>query len=105
MDQVFSSKQNFKNIQENGKKYWKSQGILSVQKSGNHGLCSVVRTVYCCEAQDWCASFKEHVNGFQAYTSQFISLVMFGLMMCEDRISMQERRRQIIQGLKELPGN
>ena len=41
----------------------------------------------------------------QAYTSQILSLVMFGLMMCEDRISMQERRREIIQGLKQLPGS
>ena len=29
---------------------------------------------------------------------------MFGLMMCDDRISMQERRKEIIQGLKILPG-
>lgn len=41
----------------------------------------------------------------QAYTSQFVSLVLFGLMMCEDRISMQGRRREIIQGLRKLPGN
>lgn len=43
------------------------------------------------------------VASTKAYTSQFISLVMFGLMFCEDRISMQERRREIIQGLKKLP--
>lgn len=40
----------------------------------------------------------------QAYTSQFISLVMFGLMMSEDRISLQDRRREIIRGLRALPG-
>ena len=40
----------------------------------------------------------------QAYTSQFISLVMFGLMMSEDRISLQDRRREIIRGLRSLPG-
>ncbi|XP_032483008.1 glutamine--fructose-6-phosphate aminotransferase [isomerizing] 2 isoform X3 [Phocoena sinus] len=39
----------------------------------------------------------------QAYTSQFISLVMFGLMMSEDRISLQNRRREIIHGLRSLP--
>ncbi|XP_064624095.1 glutamine--fructose-6-phosphate aminotransferase [isomerizing] 1-like isoform X3 [Lineus longissimus] len=44
------------------------------------------------------------VASTKAYTSQFISLVMFGLMMCEDRISMQGRRKQIIDGLKSLPG-
>ena len=40
----------------------------------------------------------------QAYTSQFVSLVMFALMMCDDRISMQERRKEIMLGLKRLPG-
>ncbi|UYV83570.1 GFPT1 [Cordylochernes scorpioides] len=39
----------------------------------------------------------------QAYTSQFISLVMFALVMSEDRLSMQQRRLEIIQGLKKLP--
>ena len=28
---------------------------------------------------------------------------MFGLIMCEDKISLQPRRAEIIQGLKELP--
>ena len=28
---------------------------------------------------------------------------MFGLVMCEDRISLQPRRNQIIDGLKQLP--
>lgn len=40
----------------------------------------------------------------QAYTSQFVALIMFALLMCDDRISMQARRREIIQGLKVLPG-
>ncbi|EHB17416.1 Glucosamine--fructose-6-phosphate aminotransferase [isomerizing] 2 [Heterocephalus glaber] len=35
--------------------------------------------------------------------SQFISLVMFGLMMSEDRISLQNRRQEIIRGLRSLP--
>ena len=39
----------------------------------------------------------------KAYTSQMISLVMFALMMAEDRISSQPRRSEIIQGLKRLP--
>ena len=41
---------------------------------------------------------------FQAYTSQFLALVMFALMMSEDRLSKQERRKSIIKGLKDLPG-
>lgn len=40
----------------------------------------------------------------QAYSSQFVALIMFALLMCSDRISMQPRRREIIQGLKVLPG-
>lgn len=43
------------------------------------------------------------VASTKAYTSQMISLVMFGLMMAEDRISSQPRRSEIIQGLKKLP--
>uniref|UniRef100_A0A3B1IPT1 glutamine--fructose-6-phosphate transaminase (isomerizing) n=1 Tax=Astyanax mexicanus TaxID=7994 RepID=A0A3B1IPT1_ASTMX len=39
----------------------------------------------------------------QAYTSQFVSLVMFGLMMSEDRLSLQKRREEIINGLSKLP--
>ncbi|XP_036773722.2 glutamine--fructose-6-phosphate aminotransferase [isomerizing] 2 isoform X5 [Manis pentadactyla] len=43
------------------------------------------------------------VASTKAYTSQFISLVMFGLMMSEDRISLQNRRKEIIHGLRSLP--
>ena len=39
----------------------------------------------------------------QAYTSQILSLTMFGLVMSEDRISLQQRRAEIIAGLRELP--
>nr|XP_019949211.1 PREDICTED: glutamine--fructose-6-phosphate aminotransferase [isomerizing] 1-like [Paralichthys olivaceus] len=38
-----------------------------------------------------------------AYTSQFVALIMFALLMCDDRISVQPRRREIIQGLRILP--
>ena len=42
MDKVFGlKKKNIKKILENGKKYWKSQGILSVQKSGNPGCLPI----------------------------------------------------------------
>jgi len=43
------------------------------------------------------------VASTKAYTSQILSLTMFGLVMCEDRISLQPRRNQIIDGLKQLP--
>lgn len=41
---------------------------------------------------------------FQAYTSQILALVMFALVISEDRISMQPRRYEIIDGLRKLPG-
>ncbi|MEQ2201196.1 Glucosamine--fructose-6-phosphate aminotransferase 1 [Xenoophorus captivus] len=44
------------------------------------------------------------VASTKAYTSQFVALIMFALLMCDDRISMQPRRREIIQGLRVLPG-
>jgi glucosamine--fructose-6-phosphate aminotransferase (isomerizing) len=43
------------------------------------------------------------VASTKAYTSQFIALVMFALMMSEDRYSKRDRYLDIIQGLKELP--
>ncbi|EJD50029.1 isomerising glucosamine-fructose-6-phosphate aminotransferase [Auricularia subglabra TFB-10046 SS5] len=44
------------------------------------------------------------VASTKAYTSQFIALLMMALVLSEDRISMLERRKQIIDGLHELPG-
>merc|ERR1739844_808049 len=43
------------------------------------------------------------VASTKAYTSQILSLTMFALVMSEDRISLQPRRSEIIQGLKALP--
>lgn len=44
------------------------------------------------------------VASTKAYTSQIIALVMFSLVISEDRISMQPRRLEIIQALKKLAG-
>ncbi|KAI0035444.1 hypothetical protein K488DRAFT_76593 [Vararia minispora EC-137] len=44
------------------------------------------------------------VASTKAYTSQYIALLMMALQLSEDRLSLQERRKQIIQGLHELPG-
>ncbi|PVU95156.1 hypothetical protein BB561_001988 [Smittium simulii] len=44
------------------------------------------------------------VASTKAYTSQYLALVMMALQLGEDRSSMTERRQEIIQGLKELPG-
>ena len=43
------------------------------------------------------------VASTKAYTSQILSLTMFALVMSEDRISLQPRRSEIIQGLNQLP--
>ncbi|KAF8567062.1 hypothetical protein P879_05200, partial [Paragonimus westermani] len=42
------------------------------------------------------------VASTKAYTSQVIALVMFALVLSEDRISLQSRRRTIIEGLAKL---
>ena len=39
----------------------------------------------------------------KAYTSQFLALVLFGLVLSEDSISKEVRRRDIIDGLQKLP--
>ncbi|KAJ1932234.1 glutamine--fructose-6-phosphate transaminase (isomerizing), partial [Linderina pennispora] len=43
------------------------------------------------------------VASTKAYTSQYLALVMMALQLGEDRISMTDRRREIINGLRELP--
>ncbi|KAI0703676.1 hypothetical protein C8T65DRAFT_654732 [Cerioporus squamosus] len=44
------------------------------------------------------------VASTKAYTSQYIALLMMALQLSEDRISLTERRNQIIEGLHALPG-
>lgn len=39
----------------------------------------------------------------KAYTSQFVALVMFALVMSEDRISMQDRRLEVWNNLTIYP--
>ncbi|KAH3899741.1 uncharacterized protein SCDLUD_004027 [Saccharomycodes ludwigii] len=43
------------------------------------------------------------VASTKAYTSQYIALVMFALSLSDDRISVIDRRTEIIQGLKKIP--
>lgn len=42
---------------------------------------------------------------WQAYTSQYVALIMMALQLSEDRISLTERRNDIIAGLHALPSN
>lgn len=44
------------------------------------------------------------VASTKAYTSQYIALIMISLILGEDRKSMSERRKEIIDGLYLLPG-
>lgn len=44
------------------------------------------------------------VASTKAYTSQFIALILIALQLSEDRLSVAERRREIIAGLNSLPG-
>lgn len=43
------------------------------------------------------------VASTKAYTSQYIALVMMAIQLAEDRTSMTDRRKEIIQGLHALP--
>ncbi|KIY72696.1 isomerising glucosamine-fructose-6-phosphate aminotransferase [Cylindrobasidium torrendii FP15055 ss-10] len=43
------------------------------------------------------------VASTKAYTSQYIALLMMALQLSEDRISLTERRNEVIAGLHELP--
>lgn len=83
-------------------RYCKQRGALIVGITNTVGS-SICRESHCGVHIN--AGPEIGVASTKAYTSQFISLVMFGLMMCEDRISMQSRRNEIIQGLKKLPAD
>jgi glucosamine--fructose-6-phosphate aminotransferase (isomerizing) len=81
-------------------RYCKLRGALIV------GITNVVGSSICRESHCGVhinAGPEIGVASTKAYTSQIISLVMFALVICEDRISMQPRRSEIIQGLKYLP--
>lgn len=81
-------------------RYCKQRGSLIVGITNTVGS-SICRESHCGVHIN--AGPEIGVASTKAYTSQFISLVMFALVMCEDRISMQGRRNDIIQGLKNLP--
>nr|XP_006119168.1 glutamine--fructose-6-phosphate aminotransferase [isomerizing] 1 isoform X6 [Pelodiscus sinensis] len=83
-----------------GLRYCKERGALTVGITNTVGS-SISRETDCGVHIN--AGPEIGVASTKAYTSQFVSLVMFALMMCDDRISMQERRKEIIRGLKVLP--
>merc|ERR1712111_292160 len=84
----------------NALRYCKSRGALIV------GITNTVGSTICRESHAGVhinAGPEIGVASTKAYTSQVLCLIMFALVMCEDRISMQPRRSEIIQGLKQLP--
>merc|ERR1712106_25814 len=81
-------------------RYCKSRGALIV------GITNTVGSTICRESHCGIhinAGPEIGVASTKAYTSQILSLTMFALVMSEDRISLQPRRSEIIQGLKQLP--
>lgn len=44
------------------------------------------------------------VASTKAYTSQFVALILIALQLSEDRLSVSQRRNEIIDGLNALPG-
>ncbi|XP_067279923.1 glutamine--fructose-6-phosphate aminotransferase [isomerizing] 2 [Pseudorasbora parva] len=81
-------------------RYCKKRGALTVGVTNTVGS-SICRETDCGVHIN--AGPEVGVASTKAYTSQFVSLIMFGLMMSEDRLSMQKRRLEIINGLKKLP--
>uniref|UniRef100_A0A2L2Y6U4 glutamine--fructose-6-phosphate transaminase (isomerizing) n=1 Tax=Parasteatoda tepidariorum TaxID=114398 RepID=A0A2L2Y6U4_PARTP len=84
----------------NALRYCKQRGALIVGVTNTVGS-SICRESHCGIHIN--AGPEIGVASTKAYTSQFLSLVMFALVMSEDRISMLSRRSEIIRGLKSLP--
>ncbi|CAL4230099.1 unnamed protein product [Meganyctiphanes norvegica] len=81
-------------------KYCKQRGALIVGITNTVGS-SICRESHCGVHVN--AGPEIGVASTKAYTSQMIALIMFALMVSEDRISAQPRRATIIQALKKLP--
>uniref|UniRef100_A0A667ZZK0 glutamine--fructose-6-phosphate transaminase (isomerizing) n=1 Tax=Myripristis murdjan TaxID=586833 RepID=A0A667ZZK0_9TELE len=81
-------------------RYCKERGALTVGITNTVGS-SISRETDCGVHIN--AGPEIGVASTKAYTSQFVALIMFGLMMSEDRISLQKRRLDIIASLKVLP--
>ncbi|XP_044252502.1 glutamine--fructose-6-phosphate aminotransferase [isomerizing] 2-like isoform X1 [Tribolium madens] len=80
-------------------RYCKQRGALIVGITNTVGS-SICRESHCGVHIN--AGPEIGVASTKAYTSQFISLVMFALVMSEDRLSLAKRRLEIIEALKNL---
>ncbi|XP_046859829.1 glutamine--fructose-6-phosphate aminotransferase [isomerizing] 2-like [Xenia sp. Carnegie-2017] len=84
----------------NALRYCKERGALCV------GITNTVGSTVSRETKCGChinAGPEIGVASTKAYTSQFLTLVMFGLMMSDDRLSKVKRRKEIIDEMKKLP--
>ncbi|XP_033643862.1 glutamine--fructose-6-phosphate aminotransferase [isomerizing] 1-like [Asterias rubens] len=84
----------------NALRYCKERGALLVGITNTVGS-TISRETHCGVHIN--AGPEIGVASTKAYTSQFISLVMFALMMNQDKLSTTERRKQIINDLRRLP--
>ncbi|XP_063217487.1 glutamine--fructose-6-phosphate aminotransferase [isomerizing] 2-like isoform X4 [Bacillus rossius redtenbacheri] len=80
-------------------RYCKNRGALIIGITNTVGS-SICRESHCGVHIN--AGPEIGVASTKAYTSQFVSLVMFALVMSEDRISHQQRRAEIFNGLKHI---
>lgn len=80
-------------------RYCKQRGALIVGITNTVGS-SICRESHCGVHIN--AGPEIGVASTKAYTSQFVSLVMFALVMSEDRMSLANRRREIIEGLRKI---
>ncbi|XP_041799700.1 glutamine--fructose-6-phosphate aminotransferase [isomerizing] 2 [Chelmon rostratus] len=81
-------------------RYCKNHGALTVGITNTVGS-SIGRETDCGVHVN--AGPEIGVASTKAYTSQFVALIMFALMMSEDRLSLQMRRQEIISSLRMLP--
>ncbi|CAF0827803.1 unnamed protein product [Rotaria sp. Silwood1] len=81
-------------------RYCKQRGALIVGFTNTVGS-SISRESHCGVHIN--AGPEIGVASTKAYTSQFLALVLFGLVLSEDSISKEPRRKAIIDGLQQLP--
>ncbi|CAI5442698.1 unnamed protein product [Caenorhabditis angaria] len=81
-------------------RYCKPRGALTIGVTNTVGS-SICRESHCGIHIN--AGPEIGVASTKAYTSQILSLLMFALTLSDDRISMQQRRDEIIQALNDLP--
>lgn len=84
----------------NALRYCKMRGALLVGITNTVGS-TISRETHCGVHIN--AGPEIGVASTKAYTSQMVTLVMFGLMMAADRVSKQERCLNVLRCLKELP--